>query len=221
MDGAATLTKQRSKSEILLEKFAEDLMNGKEYRNLCFSIGSRYGLKKADISDLIQEHYISVSKNFDRNYDKPFNESTNILDEDLKKYLTTSFHNKIRDYLRKQKTIKETNESSLGSEDIGFLIHSSELKGRTDNSILEICSNLNNHDKNPPLEEVIKKEHIEIAIHCLEKLPKGYQDILLMSFRGFAYPQISRILDIPLGTVKVRIHYAKNYLREQWEMTYR
>ncbi|MDP3026170.1 MAG: sigma-70 family RNA polymerase sigma factor [Nanoarchaeota archaeon] len=220
MDGAATLTKQMSKSEILLEKFAEDLMNGKEYRKLCFSIGSRYGLRKIDISDLIQEHYLSVSKNFSRNYEKPFDESTSIFDNDLIKYLTTSFHNKIRDYLRKQKTIKETNESSLGSEDIGFLICSSELKGRTDNSILEICSNRNNHNRNPLLEEAIKKEQIEIAIHCLGRAPEKYREILLMHFNGLTYPQISKILDIPLGTVKFKIHYAKNYLREQWKMAY-
>ena len=221
MDGTATLKKQRSKSEILLEKFAEDLKNGKEYRSLCFSIGSRYGLKKADISDLIQEHYLSVSKNFSRNYKNHFDESTKIIDNDLRKYLTTSFINKVRDYLRKQKTIKEVNESSLETEDTRILNNTSELRDRYNYSILEICANSNNHNKNPPLEEIIKKEHIEIAIHCLGRLSKGYQDILLMNFNGFTYPQISKILDIPLGTVKVRIYYAKNYLREQWKMAYR
>jgi len=48
-------------------------------------------------------------------------------------------------------------------------------------------------------------------------MPAHLKEILLLSyFHGFAYKQISDILEIPLGTVKSRLHAAVAFFAEKW-----
>lgn len=49
-------------------------------------------------------------------------------------------------------------------------------------------------------------------------MPPHLREILLLSyFHGFAYKQIGDILDIPLGTVKSRLHAAVAFFAEKWK----
>jgi RNA polymerase sigma-70 factor (ECF subfamily) len=51
----------------------------------------------------------------------------------------------------------------------------------------------------------------------VESLPDNLKEILLLSyFHQFPYKQISTILDIPLGTVKSRLHAAVAYFADEW-----
>ena len=48
-------------------------------------------------------------------------------------------------------------------------------------------------------------------------MPEHLREILLLSyFHAFPYKQISDILDIPLGTVKSRLHAAVAHFAERW-----
>ena len=48
-------------------------------------------------------------------------------------------------------------------------------------------------------------------------MPEHLREILLLSyFHQFPYKQISNILDIPLGTVKSRLHAAVAYFADRW-----
>jgi len=52
----------------------------------------------------------------------------------------------------------------------------------------------------------------------VENMPDHLREILLLSyFHQFPYKQISEILDIPLGTVKSRLHAAVAYFAEIWK----
>ena len=49
-------------------------------------------------------------------------------------------------------------------------------------------------------------------------MPEHLREILLLSyFHQFPYQQISDILDIPLGTVKSRLHSAVAYFADRWK----
>ncbi len=50
---------------------------------------------------------------------------------------------------------------------------------------------------------------------AIEKLDDTYKVPFLMHFRGFKYYEIAEKLDIPIGTVKNRIHIARKELKYQ------
>ena len=49
---------------------------------------------------------------------------------------------------------------------------------------------------------------------AIERLDSVYQTPFLMHFRGFKYHEIAEKLQIPIGTVKNRIHIARKLLKE-------
>ena len=55
-------------------------------------------------------------------------------------------------------------------------------------------------------------------IHAaIDKLRDAYKTSFMMYFRGFKYHEIAERLEIPIGTVKNRIHIARKQLKEQLE----
>lgn len=50
---------------------------------------------------------------------------------------------------------------------------------------------------------------------ALEKLQDTYKDPFIMHFRGFKYQEIAERLNIPIGTVKNRIHIARKELKDK------
>ena len=68
-------------------------------------------------------------------------------------------------------------------------------------------------------------ERIEMTIEELQQqvqktvmsMPEHLREILLLSyFHQFPYKQIGDILDIPLGTVKSRLHAAVAHFADRW-----
>jgi RNA polymerase sigma-70 factor (ECF subfamily) len=49
---------------------------------------------------------------------------------------------------------------------------------------------------------------------ALDNLDKTFKDPFLMHFKGYKYFEIAEILNIPIGTVKNRIHIARNELKK-------
>ena len=66
-------------------------------------------------------------------------------------------------------------------------------------------------------ENIFVSEDIQEA---MEKLDNVHREPFLMHFRGFKYHEIADKLDIPIGTVKNRIHIARKELKEDLS-TYR
>lgn len=50
---------------------------------------------------------------------------------------------------------------------------------------------------------------------ALDHLKSEYRDPFLMHFRGYKYHEIAERLDIPIGTVKNRIHIARKFLKDE------
>ncbi|GAB2763850.1 RNA polymerase sigma factor [Rhabdobacter roseus] len=53
---------------------------------------------------------------------------------------------------------------------------------------------------------------------AIKALDKAYQVPFMMHFRGFKYHEIAAKLDIPIGTVKNRIHIARKELKSKLRM---
>ena len=62
-----------------------------------------------------------------------------------------------------------------------------------------------------------KQELQQQVQQTVSTMPEHLREILLLSyFHQFPYKQISEILDIPLGTVKSRLHAAVAHFADRW-----
>jgi RNA polymerase sigma-70 factor (ECF subfamily) len=72
--------------------------------------------------------------------------------------------------------------------------------------------------QNLPEEPLQRKELQEAVQKTVSGMPEHLREILLLSyFHQFPYKQISDILDIPLGTVKSRLHAAVAHFADRWK----
>jgi RNA polymerase sigma factor (sigma-70 family) len=78
----------------------------------------------------------------------------------------------------------------------------------TENNYL--LENVNYSEMNNGVERIAMKE-IDAAI-C--ELPANLRVPFMKSFEGYKYSEIADELDVPLGTVKIRIHVARQKLKE-------
>jgi RNA polymerase sigma-70 factor, ECF subfamily len=71
-----------------------------------------------------------------------------------------------------------------------------------------------------PEELLIRKEQEEAFMKALGQLTVPHRAVLLLHLvEDFSLEEIARITDTPLGTVKSRLHYARNALRKLLEET--
>jgi len=53
---------------------------------------------------------------------------------------------------------------------------------------------------------------------AIDMLPENLRQVLLLAyFHEFKYQEISEVLDIPLGTVKSRLHAAMEKFQQSWK----
>lgn len=69
-----------------------------------------------------------------------------------------------------------------------------------------------------PLERVSRYEHAEWLNDALAELSDQMQAVVqLVYYQGMRYREAAEVLDIPVGTVKSRLHSAINKLSERWD----
>jgi RNA polymerase sigma-70 factor, ECF subfamily len=68
-----------------------------------------------------------------------------------------------------------------------------------------------------PFDNVDAAETRDLVRACLDRLPDFLRQVVLMAYyQGMKYQEIADALDIPLGTVKSRLHAALVKLHEVW-----
>jgi RNA polymerase sigma-70 factor (ECF subfamily) len=51
---------------------------------------------------------------------------------------------------------------------------------------------------------------------ALEKLPEDFRTVVLLcDVEGFTYEEIANMLDVPIGTIRSRLHRGRNLLKDQ------
>lgn len=60
-----------------------------------------------------------------------------------------------------------------------------------------------------PEEQIQKEEHAQQIRNCVDQLPESLRTVLiLIYYEGIKYREVAEILNIPVGTVKSRLHTA-------------
>jgi RNA polymerase sigma-70 factor (ECF subfamily) len=66
----------------------------------------------------------------------------------------------------------------------------------------------------------LKHERMKLLARAIENLPTHYRIMIVLRHQeDLSYEEIARVLDVPLGTVKARIHRAREMLRNLLEGT--
>jgi RNA polymerase sigma-70 factor (ECF subfamily) len=97
--------------------------------------------------------------------------------------------------LRKKKTRKVTNISQMGPEDRDYELPSVA----------------------PETDEIVQSEYIEKKIQAaIQNLPLHFRTVtILRDIQELSYEEISKIVEVPLGTVKSRINRARLQLQNE------
>ncbi|MGE3110014.1 MAG: RNA polymerase sigma factor [Phycisphaerales bacterium] len=181
---------------VLIERYHDDLL-----RFLVRLTGSR-----ATAEDAFQETFLQVHLSADA-FD---------VNRRLKPWLFTIAANKARDALRKNSRRRALDLSAPinnGGGGRGGPGGGGDQGGRTFVDLLEI-------DIPPPSGRMEDEEQSKQVQQALDALPWSLREILLLAyFQRMSYSQIADSLDIPLGTVKSRLHAAVAAFAKKWQAT--
>ena len=147
---------------------------------------------RAAAEDVFQETFLQVHQSAEQ-FD---------LSRRFRPWLFTIAANKARDLIRSQAR-RPTNplqaSISAGDEDSGEFI-----------DLMQSTATM-------PDESMQREELQELVKKTVMHMPEHLREILLLSyFHQFPYKQIGDILDIPLGTVKSRLHAAVAHFADRW-----
>ena len=162
------------------------------YKNDLLHFLIRFVGKRAAAEDVFQESFLQVhisAETFD-------------LSRRFKPWLFTIAANKGRDWHRKH---SKRTVMSL-SQDV-----SGEGEGARFVDLLE-------HDQDLPDADLLESEQASRVRDAVDALPSHLREILLLSyFQQMSYIQIAESLQIPLGTVKSRLHAAVAAFSSVWK----
>ena len=69
-----------------------------------------------------------------------------------------------------------------------------------------------------PDESILNLETSRAVQNIVEQMPENFRAVLLLSyFEELPYKDIAEILNVPLGTVKSRLHAAIKYFATRWK----
>ncbi len=148
---------------------------------------------RASAEDVFQETFLQVHQSAEQ-FDPQ---------RRFRPWLFTISANKARDLIRSQAR-RPTNplqaSISPGDDDSGEFI-----------DLMQSASEL-------PGEPMERRELQQLVHDTVIGMPEHLREILLLSyFHQFPYKQIGEILDIPLGTVKSRLHAAVAFFADRWK----
>jgi RNA polymerase sigma-70 factor (ECF subfamily) len=163
------------------------------YQRELFHFLVRFLGDRAAAEDIFQETFLQVHQSADQ-FD---------LQRRFRPWLFTIAANKARDLMRSQAR-RPTNPLQAN-------VNSGDDEGGQFIDLME--ANI------PMPGEAMEREELQKVVQAtVEAMPEHLREILLLSyFHQFPYKEISDILQIPLGTVKSRLHAAVAYFDERWK----
>lgn len=154
----------------------------RRYEKDLYNFLLRFLGQRAQAEDVFQETFLQIhisAKDFDTS-------------RRFKPWLYTIAANKARDYLR-----SKARRPAMQITDTG-----------EDTSEVDLWHNLLSDDTTP-VDVLDQKQQHELVREVVGQLPEHLREILIMAyFNHFSYKEMAETLDIPLGTVKSRLHAA-------------
>ncbi len=157
------------------------------YEKLVYNICLRYSLSAEDSQDVTQEVFLKMWRSLPSfKWESSFNT-----------WMFRIAQNSCLDHLRK-----------LGREHTVSLTYEDDEDGAIKESELI--------DPAPePSEQLERSEKIELLHKAIENLPPVWREVLILrDIEGYSYAQISDMLGIEEGTLKSRLHRARDALKE-------
>lgn len=192
-----SFSEEQSDAELLAryakgdEDAFRDLVN--RYKNSLYAFLRHFLNRQELIEDVFQETFLQLfhsRESFDTS--RP-----------LRPWLFTIAANKAKDALRKIQR-----KSALT---IGTLVDAQEM------SFDDVLNTLTS-DKKVPYDDIERNETAEQVRGIIANMPDNLREILILSyFNRFSYKQMAKILSIPIGTVKSRLHTAVGYFAKEWK----
>ncbi len=156
----------------------------RRYKDQLLNFVYRFVGNRSDAEDIVQETFLRVYKN--KHYYK-----------EVAKFSTwvyTIAGNLAKTELRRRKRHKIFSVSNFVNEERDYDIPDTEIS------------------PDRKVDGTLKEDFIQKAI---EKLPPKFKEVIILrDIQGFAYEEISQILNIPLGTVKSRVNRGRLKLQE-------
>lgn len=140
----------------------------------------------ADADDLIQETYMKAFKFMDK-YEKGTNAKAWLF-----KILKNAY---INEYRKKVKSPQKVDVDDVG--------------------LVKTTENQNERLKADLRDDIYTNELGDEVTKALDKLPEDFRTVILLcDIEGFSYEEMSKIIDIPVGTIRSRLFRARNALKE-------
>jgi RNA polymerase sigma-70 factor, ECF subfamily len=161
------------------------------YANELLHFLTRFLGSRAAADDVFQETFLQVHLSAD----------TFDVERRFKPWLFTIAANKARDYYRKHnRNAAASLSASIDGEDGDRFVDLLEAEGPAPHSPL------------------LDAERSRLVKHVIDAMPAHLREILLLSyFQRLSYNQIADTLEIPLGTVKSRLHTAVAAFAKAWK----
>ena len=163
------------------------------YKNGLYVFLKRFLNRQDLIDDVFQETFLQLftsRESFDTS--RP-----------LRPWLFTIAANKAKDALRKRQR--------TAAIPIGTIADSEEM------SFDDVLNTLTS-DSTMPYEKLEKGETAARVRQVIANMPENLREILILAyFNKFSYKQMARILSIPIGTVKSRLHTAVGRFAGEWK----
>ncbi|NLZ03986.1 MAG: sigma-70 family RNA polymerase sigma factor [Phycisphaerae bacterium] len=173
------------------EEAFQELMD--RYRDSVYAFLRRF-LNRSDlIEDVFQETFLQLFVSRD----------TFDISRPLRPWLFTIAANKAKDALRRMQRNEVTQ--------LGNMFDSDE-------STIDDVVNALDHDERMPYDDLIRDERAASVKRVISRMPAKLREIIVLAyFHKFPYAEIAQMLDIPIGTVKSRLHTAVGRFAEDWE----
>ena len=168
----------------------------RRYRPELLNFLIRFAGNRAAGEDLFQETFLQVHISAD-SFD---------ISKRFKPWLFTIAANKARDYLRRRKRRRML-----------------PLSATIDRSSDEGTSFVDLMQADLPLPDELAQDGETAALvkDVVDSMPDHLREVLLLAyFNQFAYKEIAEMLEIPLGTVKSRLHSAVGTFAQLWKARY-
>jgi RNA polymerase sigma-70 factor (ECF subfamily) len=169
----------------------QELVN--EYKDSVYAFLRRHLSDRDLVDDVFQETFVQLYISRDT-----FDPS-----KPLRPWLFTIASNKAKDALRRRRRVNFVN--------LGGMFDSEE------HSVDDVL-NVLDHDEHMPWDDLIREETAAGVKRVIARMPARLREILILAyFNKFSYAEIGRMLAIPVGTVKSRLHTAVGRFAEDWK----
>ena len=165
-----------------------------KHKNRLMARAMTLTLNRSDAEDLVQITMEKIIKNIQK------------LDheENFVPWAYTILRNS---FIDTQRSKKNTNFKSMS--DLESFNESSEKFSKDD--INSVTSRLSQED------DYIIKEKVEFTLNLISKLKPQQRDIINMKMNGSSYEDISKNLNVKIGTVMSSLSRIREYISDEWE----